>query len=310
LNGRQSEIRNPKSEIAMRWAEIIVDTPPESVEAVTAILLEAECHGVSEKASPGGGTRTVVGFFPVSDQFTEMLDDLEQRLMDLPRFGLLAPLDITLKHAEEADWANEWKKYFKPLEIGKRLVIKPSWETYNADPNRVVVEIDPGQAFGTGGHQTTRLCLGALEQYAEPGMVVADIGTGSGILAIAAAKLGASVVHATDIDRLPREIARENVARNGLEGRVFIHEMDAFDAAAHDCDLVVANIIALTVIELTPSIAERLKPGGLFISSGIVDERLPDVLAALDATGFNVLEVREDEIWRAVAARKPGGVMT
>jgi ribosomal protein L11 methyltransferase len=196
------------------------------------------------------------------------------------------------------------------LEIGKRLVIKPSWETYNADPNRVVVEIDPGQAFGTGGHQTTRLCLGALEQYAEPGMVVADIGTGSGILAIAAAKLGASVVHATDIDRLPREIARENVARNGLEGRVFIHEMDAFDAAAHDCDLVVANIIALTVIELTPSIAERLKPGGLFISSGIVDERLPDVLAALDATGFNVLEVREDEIWRAVAARKPGGVMT
>jgi ribosomal protein L11 methyltransferase len=221
----------------MRWAEIIVDTPPESVEAVTAALLDADCHGVSERAAEGGSTVTVVGFFPISDQFTNTLDSLEERLMDLPRFGLLAPLDITLKHAEEADWANEWKKYFKPLEIGSRLVIKPSWENYDADPERVVVEIDPGQAFGTGGHQTTRLCLGALEQLVEPGMTVADIGTGSGILAISAAKLGASLVHATDIDRLPREIARENVARNGLEGRVLIHEMDAFDAAARNCDL-------------------------------------------------------------------------
>ncbi len=287
----------------MRWAEIIIDTPPESVEAVTAILMEAQCHGVSEKAAPGGHTCTVVGFFPVSDQFTKALDALEDRLMDLPRFGLLAPLDITLKHADEADWSNEWKTYFKPLQIGKRLIIKPSWETCDAGPDRVVVEIDPGQAFGTGGHQTTRLCLGALEEYVRPGMVIADIGTGSGILAISAAKLGASVVHATDIDRLPREIARENVARNGLEGRVIIHEMDAFDSAARDCDLVVANIIALTIVELTPSISDRLKPGGLFISSGIVDERLPDVLSALETSGFEVVETREDEIWRAVVAK-------
>jgi ribosomal protein L11 methyltransferase len=288
-----------------RWAEIIVDTPLESVEAVTAILLEAECHGVSEKLVPGGQTATVVGFFPVSDQFTKTLDALEDQLMDLPRHGLLAPLDITLKHADETDWANEWKKYFKPLEIGKRLIIKPSWETVEPGEDRVVVEIDPGQAFGTGGHQTTRLCLSALEEYVQADIVVADIGTGSGILAISAAKLGASMVHATDIDRLPREIARENVTRNGLEAQVIIHEMDAFDAAAQECDLVVANIIALTVIELTPSISNRLKPGGLFISSGIVDERLPDVLAALAATGFEIIETREDEIWRAVVARKP-----
>jgi ribosomal protein L11 methyltransferase len=288
----------------MRWAEIIVETPDESVEAVTAILLEAECHGVSERAVPGERTRSVTGFFPVSDQFTLTLDAVEERLMDLPRHGLLAPLDITLKHTEEADWANEWKKYFKPVEIGERLVIKPSWEAYGGDPNRVVIEIDPGQAFGTGGHQTTRLCLMALERFVQPGMVVADIGTGSGILAIAAAKLGAPIVHATDIDRLPREIARENVRRNGLEGRIIIHEMDAFDSAAVGCDLVVANIIALTIIELTPSITDRLKPGGVFISSGIVEERLPDVLAALAASGFEVLETREDEIWRAVVARK------
>lgn len=163
----------------------------------------------------------------------------------------------------------------------------------------MVVEIDPGLAFGSGGCQTTRLCLGALERYVDPGTVVADIGTGYGILAIAAARLGASVVHATDIDRLPRDIARENVARNALGDQENIHERDTFDAAARDSDLVVENIIAMNIIALTPSVAERLKPGCTFISSGIVDERLPDVLNALDAAAFEVLQTREDEIWRA-----------
>src|SRR5579872_7047168 len=146
----------------MRWAEIIIEIPAESAEAVTALLMEAGCHGVSEK---GGRSRTIVGFLPVSDQLTAKIDALEERLLRLPDFGLSAPTGITLKHADETDWANEWKKYFKPMEIGKRLVVRPSWETYTADPSRLVVEIDPGQAFGTGGHQTTRLCLAALEDY-------------------------------------------------------------------------------------------------------------------------------------------------
>jgi ribosomal protein L11 methyltransferase len=244
-----------------------------------------------------------VGYLPASDTFTAALDDLEDKLARLPGFGLSAPTDITLKYAEEADWANEWKKYFKPVEIGSRLVIKPSWESYDADPSRVVVEIDPGQAFGTGGHPTTRLCLSALERYVRPGMVVADIGTGSGILSIAAARLGASLVHATDIDSLPRTVSRENVARNSLDETVKIHEMDDFDRLARDCDLVVANIIAMTVIELIPSIRERLKPGGLFIASGIVDDRLDDVLATLAANGFELLESLSEEIWRATISQ-------
>jgi ribosomal protein L11 methyltransferase len=284
----------------MRWAEIIIEVPSESAEAVIALLMDAGCHGVAER---GSDPRSIVGYLPASDTFTAALDDLEDKLARLSEFGLSAPTDITLKYADEADWANEWKKYFKPVEIGSRLVIKPSWESYDADPSRVVVEIDPGQAFGTGGHPTTRLCLTALERYIQPGMVVADIGTGSGILSIAAARLGASLVHASDIDSLPRTVARENVARNGLDQIVKIHEMDEFDRLARDCDLVVANIIAMTVVELTPSIRERLKPGGIFIASGIVDDRLDDVLAVLAANGFELLESLSDEIWRATISK-------
>lgn len=291
----------------MRWAELLIEIPSESSEAVTAILLDAGCHGVAETVKPGQGANSnvrIVGFLPVSDHLTNTLDIIEDRLASLSDFGLSAPTDFTLKHADETDWANEWKKYFKPVEIGKRLVIKPSWETYDKDPTRVIVELDPGQAFGTGGHQTTRLCLAALEDYVQPGMAVADIGTGSGILSLAAAKLGAATVHATDIDSLPREIARENVRRNSLTDRIHIHEMDVFDVQAQNCDLVVANIIAMTIIELTPSIHDRLKPGGLFIGSGIVEDRLPEVLTALEVNGFQWIETREEEIWRAVVARR------
>lgn len=284
----------------MRWAEIVVETPAESAEAVTALLLEAGCSGVAEA---GAEARLLTGYLPLSDDLQPALDTLQSRLQRLPDYGLPAPVGITLRYVDDVDWANAWKKHFQPLEIGRRLVIKPSWAAYDGDSNRVIVELDPGMAFGTGNHPTTRLCLLALEEYVAPGSVVADIGTGSGILALAAARLGAALVHATDIDSLPRRVARENVERSGLQSIVRVHEMEAFDAAVRECDLVVANIIADTIIELAPSVFQRLKPGGVFISSGIVEEKLPEVLAALERSGFHIMEVREEEIWRAVVAR-------
>jgi ribosomal protein L11 methyltransferase len=283
----------------MPWSELCVISPAESVEAVTAILLEIGCTGVAEQ---GVEPRRVTGFLAEEDTSGAIASDLTERLARLPEFGLPGITSVEVRPVQEADWANEWRKYFRPLEIGSRLVIKPTWERYEGDPHRAIVEIDPGQAFGTGGHGTTRLCLQALEEYVQPGMVVADIGTGSGILALAAARLGASVVYATDIDLLPRNVSRENVARNGLEEIVQVLEMDAFDAAARNCDLVVANIIAMTIIEITPSVRERLKPGGVYIASGIVDELLPGVLDAISAAGFRLIEIREDEVWRAVVA--------
>jgi ribosomal protein L11 methyltransferase len=286
----------------MRWAEILIEIPAESSEATTAILLDAGCPGTAET---GDDPRVIRAFLPVLDDLEPRLEAIEDRLAELPAFGLSAPLEMTLKYADEADWANEWRKHFKPMEIGKRLVIKPTWEVYEGDPSRVVVELDPGMAFGTGSHPTTRLCLEILEELVRPGDVVADIGTGSGILALAAGRLGAARVHATDIDSLPRKIARQNVEANRLEDIVLVHEMEDFDAAARDCDIVVANIIASTILDLLPTIAPRLKPGAAFIGSGIVAERLDEVAARIAEVGLELVEVREFEVWRLVRALRP-----
>ena len=284
----------------MRWAEISIPAPAESAEAVTAHLLEMGCRGVSET-----GTNPVIltGYLPTVEGIQSKLETLKERLSEFPTHGLPRAGEITIRCVEEADWANEWKKHFKPIEIGDRLVVKPSWETYHGDTRRLVIELDPGMAFGTGGHPSTRLSLMALERAVKPGDIVADIGTGSGILAIAAAKLGASRVHATDIDSLPRTIARENLNRGGLQSIVSVHEMEDFDREARRCNVVVANIVADTIIELIPSVRERLRPGGTFICAGIVEDRLPDVIAALQAGGFTIVETLSEEIWRCLRSR-------
>jgi ribosomal protein L11 methyltransferase len=158
-------------------------------------------------------------------------------------------------------------------------------------------------AFGTGGHPTTQLCLRALEDHVTPGMTVADIGTGTGILAIAAANLGAATVYATDIDSLPRKIARANVARNGLQAIVQILEMEEFDTQARECDLIVANIVANTIIEIAPSAVPRLKPGGIFIACGIVEEHHDLVRDALHVAGLALQETLREDIWVCLITR-------
>lgn len=283
----------------MRWAQIAVSCPPESAEAVTAALFDTGCAGVAET---GLAERAITGFLPVNDDLEARLDLLRDRLDLFGEAGLPAAGEITLRYAEDADWENAWKQYFRPARVGRRIVIKPSWEEYAAQPDDVIVELDPGMAFGTGGHPTTRLCLSALEEFVEAGMTVADLGTGSGILSIAAARLGSGPILATEIDALPRKIAAENIARLGLAGLVTVSEPSAFDAGGK-WDLIVANIIADTIVLLAQSMADHLAPDGLLVASGIVDEKLPEVLSALDAAGLEVVEVREDEVWRAPICR-------
>ena len=215
---------------------------------------------------------------------------------------------MTVRYAEDEDWANAWKQYFKPLRIGRKIVIKPSWEYFSPEPGDLILDLDPGMAFGTGGHPTTRLCLEALEDLVRTGMTVADIGTGSSILSLAAARLGASKVFATDIDLLPRKIARENVARNGLEEVIEVLEIDAFDVAAKCCDLIVANIVANTIVELAPTLPDRLKPGGFFIASGIVNNHADLVSGALRSVGLMPVETRSEDIWVCLVTRfEPDG---
>jgi ribosomal protein L11 methyltransferase len=285
----------------MRWAEMTVECPPDSVEAVCYAYIEAGCGGVM---MTGDDPVKVQGSLPVTDELMGRMEALRAHLERLPEFGLPGLRDgMTVRYAEDEDWATAWKKYFKPLRIGRRMVIKPSWEYYSPLPDDLILELDPGMAFGTGGHPTTRLCLEALEDYMRPGMQVADIGTGSGILSLGAARLGASHVHATDIDLLPRKIATENVARNGLDSVIEVMDLDAFDARARDCDVIVANIVANTIVEIAPTIPGRLKPGGYFVASGIVDNHHDLVSGALRSVGLMPVETRREDIWICLVTR-------
>lgn len=285
----------------MRWAEMSVVCAPEATDAVSYAFIEAGCGGVM---LTGTDPVTVQGSLPVTDELMLRMTGLREHLERLPEFGLPPLIDgMTIRYSEEEDWANAWKQYFKPLRIGKRLIVKPSWEYYKPEEGDLVVEIDPGMAFGTGGHPTTRLCMEALEEQIKPGMTVADIGTGSGILSLAAAQLGAAKIWATDSDLLPRKIATQNILRNGLEETISILELEPFDKVAHDCDLIVANIVANTIIELAPSIAPRLKKGGIFIASGIVEEHHNSVRDALAAVGLTYLETKSEDIWVCLVCR-------
>ena len=198
----------------------------------------------------------------------------------------------------EQDWANNWKKYFKPLPVGEKLLIRPTWETVEDTHGRAVLSIDPGMAFGTGGHDTTRMVLEAIEQVVTPDTQVLDVGCGSGILSIAALLLGAQSAVGVDIDALAVKMAVENGAVNGFTPpRYRMLQGDLVEQISGQYDLVVANIVADAIIALSKNIPAFLKKGGVYIVSGIIDTREQDVLQALSACGFVVRERREHGGW-------------
>ncbi len=281
----------------MRWAEIIIDAGPEATDAVGAALYAAGCGGfeVREAALPPA----VAGYLPVDDRLEDRLGSLKDALAALPGFGVTgAGTDLTLRYVEEADWANAWKEFYKPFRVGRRLLVTPPWEHPELAPDDIPLVIDPGMAFGTGSHPTTQLCLVALEDYVTPSARVADIGTGSGILAIAAAKLGASFVAANDNDPLAVRIARENAAANG----VAVEVTDALPTGEYD--VVVANILADVIIGLSAELNTLLAPGGVLIASGIIDTREADVRRALEGIGLTHGETRRQTEWVALVFRR------
>ncbi|MDD4334813.1 MAG: 50S ribosomal protein L11 methyltransferase, partial [Desulfotomaculaceae bacterium] len=204
------------------------------------------------------------------------------------------------------DWAGAWKKYYKPVRVGRRLVIKPSWEDYQPLAGDLIIEMDPGMAFGSGTHATTALCLRLLEKYVRPGSSVYDIGTGSGILAIAAARLEAGKVRAVDIDPVACKTAAENVAGNNAGTVVSVQQGNLAEPLPYGADLIVANIIANVIAGFAPHAAAALKPGGIFIASGIIRERAEMVRKAFAAAGLAICEEQADGLWIAIAANKEG----
>lgn len=306
----------------MKWAEITVHCSPDSIDAVSAALSAVGCGGASiqdgAQESPGEAAETrlqpagnkdrgsarVTGYLPVDDRLETRLQELRERLREFPRYGLAVEEGMTLRTVQDQDWESAWKAYFKPLRVGRRFVVKPSWEEYAPRPEDRVLELDPGMAFGTGAHPTTQLCLEALEAVVQPGERVLDFGTGSGILALAAARLGASVV-GLDTDPVAAGAADLNVTANHLRDRVRIQggDLEALDAADR-FDGIVANILAGVILEYADGLAERCRPGGWLVASGIIDHRADAVVAGLQASGFDGFQRLSRGEWVALIARR------
>ncbi|MBE6905715.1 MAG: 50S ribosomal protein L11 methyltransferase [Ruminococcaceae bacterium] len=214
------------------------------------------------------------------------------------------PYTIESGSIDEEDWATAWKKYYYPTKVGKRLVVCPSWETYSPAADEIVMVLDPGMAFGTGTHDTTRLCMQLLEDYVTPDTTQLDIGTGSGILAVAALLLGAKSAVGVDIDEVAVRVAGENATANGVDDRVAFHAGDLTEKVSGRFWLVTANIVADVIIRLIPDLEQFLLPDGVFIASGIIDTREQDVLDALTKADYCLVRREESGGWVALAVQR------
>ena len=280
-----------------RWLELSAEVAPDAEEAVADVLRRHVHAGVSIE---GGETSVVVkGYLPADG-------DLARRRRALRR--QLAPLvsssALRTRWLSEEDWAHVWKKFFPVLRVSPRLVVCPTWRSYRPRRGEAVIRLDPGMAFGTGQHPTTLMCLRALEELLRPGMDVLDLGTGSGILALAAARLGATSVLALDIDPQAAVVARENVCLNGLEAVVRVEEGGLDEAPSAAFDLAMANISAAVIVEVAAALAAVLRPGGVLIVAGFSAESADRVSSALTGTGLAVERALADGDWRALVARR------
>ena len=288
----------------MKWAEISIEAEPASEDAVADMLLDAGCAGTA--AQTFHEVVRVFGYLPVDDRLESLLCSIRERVRSLPALGLpLHSTQVGVKLVSDEDWTTAYRSFFKPIRVG-RVVVSPSWSRDGLveESDDVIVEIDPGMAFGTGHHETTRLCLEALQDRPIGGETVLDVGTGSGILGIAAAKLGAARVVGVEIDPAAADIAAENVRRNGLAGLVTILVGDSplvFDGTA---DLVLANILPDVIIAMADALTAKTNPGGRLITSGIVTERLDDVRAALESHGVATVEEKREGDWVALVSEK------
>jgi ribosomal protein L11 methyltransferase len=253
---------------------------------------------------------TVQAWLPETEALEQERYELEQGLARVRSLDLGSVDPPALRWVREEEWADAWKAYFRPFRVGRRLVVIPSWEQYDLKQDDLPLFLDPGMAFGTGTHATTRLCLAWLEELVVPGQRVLDVGTGSGILAIAAARLGAAAVAAVDLDPVAVEVAGENLGRNGVADRVAAIGGEIGDPAVRAWTaegaptLVVANIIAAVIRSILPAVAAMLPAGGIFLASGIIREKEAELTGALAAEGLQPVEVREEGGWVAILARK------
>ena len=248
---------------------------------------------------------TVTAYYPEDEELQKRLQRIEAELTAVEkRIGRFRIGPTLFRKVSETDWSDEWKQYFHVTRVGKHIVVKPSWESYEPEAEDIVLELDPGMAFGSGYHDTTCLCLSLLEKYQQNGDRVIDVGTGSGILAMTAAKLGAKSIKAVDIDGVAVRTAMENIAKAGLADRIEVKQGDLLHGTDGKADVIVANILADIIILLLPDIPGKLKEGGLFFASGIIEDYQQAVTEAAEKVGLRVKEVTRIKDWVGLLMEK------
>ena len=284
----------------MSWLEVSVQVDGEAAEAVSEVFNRYGRGGAVLSTDFGDDSSntavvTVKTYLPLDKEGLRTKKLIEEALWHLSQIYPLPPPEF--RELTEDDWANAWKKHYHVMRVGQRIVIKPPWQEYKPRPDDAVIELDPGMAFGTGLHPTTRMCLQALEEHLRPGASVLDLGTGSGILAIAAAKLGAGSVLALDNDPVAVRAAQANVKSNGVQNTVTI-ELGSLDKATEKFELLLVNILAKVIIELAgQGLMDRVLPTGLMIVAGIIEEQEAEVTAALRKHRVEIVERRQEKDW-------------
>lgn len=318
-----------KKELAqVKWSELSIHTTNEAVEAISNILHEAGASGVVIEDSeelikeredffgeiyqlnpddfPIDGVR-IKAYLAETSFLLETVEEIKLAINNLLNFEIdLGHNSITITEVDEEDWATAWKKYYHPVKISNRFTIVPTWEEYErVNSDEIIIELDPGMAFGTGTHPTTVMCLQALEKTVQPNSNVIDVGTGSGVLAIGAAKLGASHIHALDLDEVAVKSAIENIKLNNVEDSIQVTHGNLLDNVNNQADIVIANILAEIIMTFTNDAFSIVKENGLFITSGIIATKKEDVRQSLLNAGFVIDEVMMMEDWVTIISRKP-----
>ncbi|WP_434797210.1 50S ribosomal protein L11 methyltransferase [Terrisporobacter vanillatitrophus] len=311
----------------MNWIEVTIKTTTEAVEAITNILENERTGGViiedpkdfifqkkneydwdyvEEEVFKKSGQDGVLIKTYISEErnVMEVIENIKQKVLGLKDYGIdIGEGSVSLGQVKEEDWANEWKKYYKPTKVGQMIVVKPTWEDYENQEGDLVIELDPGMAFGTGTHETTSMCIRELEKYVDGTKRVFDIGCGSGILAIAAAKLGAKEVVAGDLDEVAVKVSKENCELNNVSDKVIVKHGSLFEVVEGNADVIVANIIADIIKILANDVSKFLSKDGVFISSGIIHAKINEVVEALEKNGFEIVEIVKLGEWSAIVSK-------